>query len=733
MLRRALALLFSLTAVTTFAQAPAPPPPHFDTPFDIASPLTGGRGALIDLVPGGDGFLALVAASDLPPVFWIQRLTAEGLPLSASTLLEPVIGRPRLVATASGPLLFWSRLGVGGAVVEQYTSAIRADTSLVDSSGHKVTQQAIFDPILCGPHACFAVDQFAHSGAILDLSGNPQITGLSLPSTSTRILAADDDGFLLGVPGAGITPPSLIHIDGRGIATWSVVLPLATQRFAADFDGRQFVLARFENGQLSISTISLSGRQGATRTLPASRILPQEAPVMAWNGAQHLIAVTAATIGFTGQSQDDKLRLPSILLALRIDRDLSPLQPDYVSLDSDPVNVGRPSLAVNGSTFLAAWTHFATSDGVSHDVRTAAVTPDGAITRNRGAAPARLDQLDPVIVFNGNRSLVVWREADPAAGHDFVRFAIIAGSATVRSGILATPRGATGLAAGASGSDFLVVWRALVSLPKPDPLLPDTIEEAAIVGENGEFSSFIFSLPAINSDVRSAVTAGDDGWIVVGADGDGFLRIVKVSRDGHHVEPDPVPTVTLSPTYLAAVHTSARPVVVFSARSNKDCPTCDAPWVLTLSGDGSAKSIEQVGGVAGPVAAAWNGSEILMVSSLGSRTSLTRLNADGQPLAATVSESSTPGVSPEYGQLSVAPFAPGWLISWGTGLQRADAEGHLVSIPSGNTFFGLTGLVPGRVAGILGHQQTYPDSPFARIFSYIEIFELTQTRRRNAQ
>jgi len=355
MLQRALAsvLVLSLCAVTALAQAPVPAPPRFTDPVDVAAPLSGGRGLLLDLVPIRDGFLALVGESNPIISYRIQRLTAGGLPLPLVTQVPSTTERPRLVATAGRPLLFWTYFSDVSSSAVQFVSAVGEDTRLAEPAGRKVAEGSTFNPVLCGPHVCFAIDHLHDSGAVLDLSGNPQLTGIALPAevARTRILAADDDGFLLGVDASSARPTSLVHVDSHGRVNWSVPFPSETQRFTADFDGRQFVVVRIDGGRLSAATLSLDGLPGASRPLAAAAITPTSPLSMAWNGAHHLVIVSTLRSDPTGVRQQ-----ASSLLAMRIDRDLSPLQSDYAPLDTDPSSAGIPIIAVKESTFLAAWT-----------------------------------------------------------------------------------------------------------------------------------------------------------------------------------------------------------------------------------------------------------------------------------------------------------------------------------------------------------------------------------------
>jgi hypothetical protein len=543
-----------------------------------------------------------------------------------------------LASTARGPILLWS---VSGGV---FAAPLGEDGSIIGTAS-RVAAFPSNNPLL----ACNATRCVAATGlttAILD--ADARILASSTSTERAAAAAADPNGFLvLRTPNSELRAERL---DLAGAVLSTTTIPSSYQFGTADFDGQRYAIVYASTIQPTYDllgvTLGLDGTLSTPRPVFDLRLGASDGITLAWNGSEHLLAVSDITelgIGIEGTIW------PSVLETVRLDRDLAPIEPP-ATLFNAPRSSRGPRAAAAGGRFYVVWQH----SGVGSSVRGAEIA--GKSIAHSLFTLGRLAQYFPTLDAAEDRDLATWLESDDATGKTTLFYRRLPTDAAPR--ILAEAYRITLQASTSVGSDWFAAW-------SESPTDDVGRVEAAII------SPFSDSVQRISIGMQGwvkGIATGANGWTLLINTG-GRLSTVRVTRSGQVLPAVDIEGLSGSD---AAIASNGANFIVAVAHGD---PGVD---LFLLDGDGRIRARQHVNAPSAysVAVAAVRRDFILATGGASNGTSIWNVASD-------LGEPQLKGRAPGSAQvLRVIPFGSGALAAWGATALRLDATGGIVGTPT---------------------------------------------------
>ncbi|HKO57413.1 MAG TPA: hypothetical protein VJ276_16175, partial [Thermoanaerobaculia bacterium] len=540
-----------------------------------------------------------------------------------------------LASTARGPILLWS---VNGGV---FAAPLGADGSIIGTAS-RVAAFPSNNPLLaCNATRCVAVTGL--TTAILD--ADARVIASSTSTERASAVAADPNGFLvIRAPNSDIRAERL---DASGAVLTTTTIPNSFSTAAADFDGQRYAIfyAAVDVSTLGV-TLALDGTLGTPRAVYRPRIGAMDGISAAWNGSEHLLAVSDITelgIGIEGTIW------PSVVDLVHLDRNLTATEPPS-SLFNAPRSSYYPRAAAAGGRFYVTWQH----TGVGSSVRGAEIA--GKSITHSVFTTGRLSQYFPTLDAAEERDLATWLESDDAAGKTTLFYRRLPNDAAPR--VLAEAYRITLQASTSVGSDWFAAWTESAN----DDL--GRIEGAII-------SPFSDSVQRVDIGIRGwveGIATGSNGWMLLVNTG-GRLSTVRVTRSGQVL---PAVEIEGSSGSDAAIASNGANFIVAVAHGDQGVD------LFLLDGDGQVRARQHVNGpsIYSVAVTAVRRDFILATGGGSNGTSFWNVPSDlGTPQLkgrATGSAQTT----------RLVPFGSGVLAVWGATALRLDATGGIIGTPT---------------------------------------------------
>ena len=444
-------------------------------------------------------------------------------------------------------------------------------------------------------------------------------------------VALDDEASSLAVDPNGFAVSSLFNAtryDLSGARLWRLST-LAYNR-TLDFDGVRYNAAWTDAEDVRVAAFLPDGTLTPARTVYTSHFGVSGIELQC-NGPQHLLAFGDQTGGFPGPEHEPP---PSNVVALRLNRDLAPLDPAPITLGGTREVNFAPHAACNGPLWNVSWSHVPFFTGPPTP-QTAVIAPAsvGVAWLQSGA----IDQTGAAVAATDDQRLVVYLEKDQTVSTSRLFMMQMSDDGAQ----LQNPRmldAAVNEPARTApfGSDFIVAWTSL------------TANEQSMAAVVHSFGAVTAVPLAPNERVLAAGSNGSSA-VVLTSPGRG-AHLWRIARTGQLLTPVPI---VLSSDYadMGAVASDGNRFLIAWATP--------APHVALLAGDGtpiiSDRKLNDAN-FSDTIAAAWNGHEYLVVAGSGPFYRATRLSSEGAVIAFV-------DFGAGYVDASIVPSRDGWLIA----------------------------------------------------------------------
>lgn len=545
-----------------------------------------------------------------------------------------------LGSTVRGPILLWS-------TPDGVFAAPLGSDGRFNGAASKVAPNVMTPLMLaCNDTRCIAVA--GTTAAILDADARV----LSSPSGTPRIaaVAADPNGFLV----LRVTPRGLNaeRLDQTGAITMAALIPNSSNRELqpadADFDGQRYAIFYPDKDSTLLGvTLALDGTLSAPRSVYRPLLGMPEAISVAWNGSEHLLAVS--DVKQTGFSEGSTWA--SVLVTQRLDRDLAPAAPAATLADTSRLNYYPRAAAGNGGKFFVGWRH----TDLGSIVRGAQIVGGAATQTVFSVSP--IPQFSPALAAADDRDLALWIETGGTNGITTLFQRRLLDDASSR--VLAEAFSIAQPAASSIGSDWLTVWTE----PAGSDLSNPQLHGAIITPFSDQPQRLAFAAPGF----VEGIAAGANGWMLLVSTG-GRLQAVRVTRAGQVFPPADVfvPATRFGAIAWNGAHFLA---VTADGTSGARLALLDTSGQVVAAGHLDAPNSAYV------AAAASRGDFIVAAGGSG-QTSFWRVAPD---LASAFFAGKTSGSTQS---LKLIPFGTGLLATWSATALRLDAAGQPLGEPT---------------------------------------------------
>ena len=292
------------------------------------------------------------------------------------------------------------------------------------------------------------------AGNVLDPSG---IAIATTPFKGSPTLAFDGTNYLVAweyyaagdsqIYGARVTPAgTVLDPDGNPIST----APYAQSRPALAFDGTNYMVAWADNRSSTEYEIfgTRVSQAGAVLDPDGIQISPPAndecAPALAFDGTNYLV---------TWQQRSGR---DWNLYGARVTPEGTVLDPEAIPISIAPGDQRSPVVAFDGTNYLVVWEDRRSGD----DIYAARVTPAGTVLDPAGIAISTDadDEFEPTVAFDGTNFLAAWTDI----GQNYGIFA----SRVSPAGAVLDPAGiriafdAEAPAVAFDGTNYLLAWQA---------------------------------------------------------------------------------------------------------------------------------------------------------------------------------------------------------------------------------------------------------------------------------
>jgi hypothetical protein len=569
-------------------------------------------------------------------VITVAPVGANGLPTNIRKLIPG--SEAALASTARGPLLVWS---VGNSV---FAAPLASDGSFAGPAS-QLSGLATAIRLACNATRCVA----AVGATVSILADDGSVLAMPPASAGIAAVAADPNGFLV-VRGASTLRTDRLDLSGAIISTMTIprVDYGALVPIAADFDGADYTVFYPSATTAELLALTLTDAQASPRYVYSTYIGATDGIAAAWNGTEHLVAVsniTEAGVGVLGAIR------PSLLGTVRLDASLA-VKASPVTLSDSPRSSYTPRLATANGKFFLAWQHLGYA---ASSVRGAQLS-GGDTTTEAVFTLGPLSQETPALAAAEDRDLALWVERDDAAGTATLFYRRIPEDAERR--VLAEALDIALPAAASIGSDSLAVWRENAA-NDPD----NAVIKGAIV------SPFSDNVQRIEIGVYSyvkAMAAGANGWMLLVVNTAGGLQVVRVTRAGQVMPPADVFQPSGDDSTIAS--NGANFLVMKTGGLGVDLALLDANGQVTATGHLDAFNQFAV--------AAISARRDFVIATAGN---------DGITFRRIGTDLVNPVITAHYSTfdrtVKLIPFGGGSLAIWGNNALRLDASGTPIGTP----------------------------------------------------